>query len=141
MKWNTDYKALKNLGAEINALVAYQQAGNLWPFKTGFAAHCGLNVNFWDNLGVKAGYVYSPKHFITLYGNSLFNTVSQIDQTNYDGNNTMYVGLSYYRVIAKHYVVGAQAQAFQTWLHKSQELNFNFGLYLRVNPNFLIKKW
>ena len=141
MKWNADCKALKYMGAEINALAAYQQAGNLWPFKTGFAAHAGLNLNFWNYLGVKTGYVYSPKHFVTLYGNPLFNTISQADQTNYNGNNTMYVGVSYHRVIAKHYVIGAQAQAFQTWLPKCQELNFNFGLYLRVNPNFLIKKW
>lgn len=141
MKWNANRKALKYINAEVNLLAAYQQSGNLWPFKTGFAGHAGMDLNFWDFLGVKAGYVCTPKHFVSLYGNSLFNTVSQIDQTSYEGNNTVYLGVSYHRIIAKHYVIGAQAQGFQTWLPGSQKLNFNFGLYLRVNPNFLIKKW
>ena len=141
MKWNANRKALKQLSTEINLLAAYQQSGNLWPFKTGFAGHAGVNLNLWDYLGVKAGYVCTPKHFVSLYGNPLFNTVSQIDQTSYKGNNTVYLGVSYHRVIAQHYVIGAQAQAFQTWLPGSQNLNFNFGLYLRVNPSFLIKKW
>ena len=44
-------------------------------------------------------------------------------------------------LIAKHYVVGAQAEAYQTWLTNHNELNLDFGIYLRVNPNFLIKKW
>ena len=141
MKWNTDRKALKYMGAEVNMLAAYQQSGNLWPFKTGLGVHAGTDFNFWNHLGLKAGYVFSPKHFVSLYGNPLFNTLSQIDQTSYDGNNTLYARVDYHYVIAKHYVVGAQVEAFQTWLPKHQELNFDFGLYLRVNPNILIKRW
>lgn len=141
MKWNANRKALKHLGAEVNMLAAYQQSGELWPFKSGLALHTGVNLNLWNHLGIKANYLYAPKHFISLYGNPLYNTVSQIDQTDFDGNNTISARVSYHYVIAKHYVVGAQAEAYQTWLPKHSELNFNFGIYLRVNPNFLIKKW
>lgn len=141
MKWNVNGKALKKLGAEVNLLAAYQQSGQLWPFKTGFALHTGINLNLWDHLGINAGYLCTPKHFVSLYGNHLFNTISQIDQTSYEGNNTLSARICYHYVIAKHYVVGAQVEAFQTWLPKHNELNFDFGLYLRVNPNFLIKKW
>lgn len=141
MRYDTEYKALKNIGAEVNLLAAYQQQGELWPFKTGMAGHAGVNLNFWNQMNVKAGYVFSPKHFISLYGNSLFNTVSQTDHADYKGNNTLYLGISYHRVIARHYVIGAQAQGYQTWLPNAQNMAFDFGLYLRVNPSILIKKW
>lgn len=141
MKWNANRKTLKTLGAEINILAAYQQSGNLWPFKSGLAVHTGVDFNLWNHLGINANYLYAPKHFISLYGNPLYNTVSQLDQTNYEGNNTLSARVNYHYVIAKHYVVGAQAEAYQTWLPKHSELNFNFGLYLRVNPSILIKKW
>lgn len=141
MKCDTDRKALKNIGAEINLLAAYQQKGELWPFKTGFAAHASMNYNFWNQMDVKAGYIFAPKHFVTLYGNPLFNTLSQIDQTDYEGNNTLYVGINYHRIIAKNYVIGAQAQAYQTWLPNAQNMAFDLGIYLRINPSFLIKKW
>lgn len=141
MEWDANRKVLKKLGAEINMLAAYQQSGNLWPFKTGLAIHTGVNLNLWNHLGFNVNHLYTPKHFVSLYGNSLFNTISQIDQTSYEGNTTLSARVSYHRIIAKHYVLGAQAEAFQTWLPGNQKLNFNFGLYLRVNPSFLIKKW
>lgn len=141
MKWETGRKALNSLGAEINLLAAYQQSGELWPFKTGLAIHTGLNLKLWNYVGINTGYLCTPKHFVSLYGNPLFNTLSQIDNTSYDGNNTLYARVGYHRVIARHYVLGAQAEAFQTWLPNHSELNFGFGLYLRVNPSFLIKKW
>ena len=140
-KWNAERKVLKRLGAEINMLAAYHQSGHLWPFKTGLAVHTGVNMNLWNHLGLNAGYLCAPKHFISLYGNPLFNTVSQVDGTSYKGNNTIYARVDYNYIIAKHYVLGAQAQAFQTWLPKIQEFTFDFGIYLRVNPSFLIKKW
>ena len=141
MLYDTDRKVLKNIGAEANMLAAYQQKGELWPFKTGFAGHVGMNLDFWNQMDVKAGYVFSPKHFISLYGNPLFNTVSQADGTSYNGNHTVYVGINYHRIIAEHYIIGAQAQAYQTWLPGAQNMAFDFGLYLRVNPSFLIRKW
>lgn len=141
MKWNANRSALKQLGAELNMLAAYQQSGQLWPFKTGFAVHTGLHFNLWDHLGLKASYLYAPKHFISLYGNPLFNTVSQVDQTDYKGNNTFSARVSYHYVLDKHYVLGAQAEVFRTWLPDNKETSFNFGIYLRVNPSILIKKW
>ena len=141
MLYRTDRKALRNINAELNMLAAYQQKGELWPFKTGFSGHVGRNLDFWNQMGVKAGYVFSPKHFISLYGNPLFNTVSQKDGTSYNGNHTLYAGISYHRIIARHYVIGAQAQAYQTWLPGAQNMAFDFGLYLRVNPSILIRKW
>lgn len=141
MKWNANRKTLKHLEAEINMLAAYQQSGQLWPFKSGLAVHTGVNFNLWDHMGINAGYLYAPKHFVSLYGNPLFNTISQFDQSNFDGNNTLSARVSYHHVIAKHYVLGAQAEAFQTWLSNQNNFSFNFGIYLRVNPSFLIKKW
>ena len=141
MLYRTDRKALRNINTELNMLAAYQQKGELWPFKTGFSGHVGMNLGFWNQMDVKAGYVFSPKHFISLYGNPLFNTVSQKDGTSYNGNHTLYAGISYHRIIARHYVIGAQAQAYQTWLPGAQNMAFDFGLYLRVNPSILIRKW
>ena len=132
-------------GAELNALASYQQAGNLWPFRNGFAVHAGGDVRLWQQMGIKAGYVGAPKKFANLYGSPLFSTVSLADGTGMDGMHTIYAKLSWDRTWAKAYTLGAALDLFQSWYGhpegKRSEMNFSFGIYLRVRPEILIKKW
>lgn len=141
LQWNAGHRVLKELGAEVDLLAAYQQNGHLWPFKSGLAIHTRLDFNLFGRLGLHTGYLCAPRHFITLYGNPLFNTMSQNDHTSFSGNNTVYARADYHHVIARHYVLGVQAEAFQTWLPHHHEFNYGYGIYLRVNPRLLIKKW
>ena len=138
---------LTHIAGEVNAIGAYQQAGKLWPFKTGFALHAAGEVMLWDSWRLRLGHVAAPKHFISLYGNPLFNTVSKLDnELTYKGAQTTYLRTDYGRTVAKHYTFGGELEIFKSWLGKSadtkrSEFNFAFGVYIRVNPSFLIKRF
>lgn len=147
LKHRFENSALTHVAAEANVLAAYQQAGKLWPFNTGLALHAAGEVKLWDAWRLRLGHLSAPKHFVSLYGNPLFNTVSQnLYDTQFNGVHTTYFRTDYSRTIAKHYTFGAEVEVFKSWLGKStidtkDEFNFSFGVYMRVNPSFLIKRF
>ena len=65
----------------------------------------------------------------------------------HQGVSTAHMRADFHHTFATHYVLGAEAEAYQTWLGgsaqtaRSNELNFSFGIYLRINPQFKIKKF
>ncbi|MBQ0019838.1 MAG: hypothetical protein KBT39_04870 [Bacteroidales bacterium] len=164
-------KAFNNLDAQLNAMASYQQAGQLWPFNTGFAWHMGVSSHWFSHLSISADYQHSPKQFITLYGNPFFSTVSlknggthiEPDGTlkgqyehQYNGMHHIRLGIDYQYTFAKAYTLGAAAELFS--LHgrndkgtssnpadmtsaKLHEFSFSFGLYLRVSPSIILKKF
>ncbi len=133
--------AFSHWGAEIHALGAYQQSGSLWPFDTGFAANAAAEVGLWKKLNIKGGFFCAPKHFVSLYGNHFFSTLSVRDGKSWEGIQTAYAQINYHQTMAKHYTIGAEVEAYQSWLPQRQEFNFSFGLYLRINPRFVLKRW
>ena len=132
-------------GAELNVLGSYQQSGHLWPFQSGMALHAGGDVRLWDQMAVKAGYFGAPKQFANLYGSPFFSTVSLQDNTAMDGMHTVYAKVSWDKTWAKAYTLGAALDLYQSWYKHPEgsrsELNFDFGIYLRVCPEFVIKSW
>ena len=134
-------RTLTRLFAEADALFACQQSGHLWPFDNGAAFHATAGVSLWQRLHIRGGYFIAPKHFVSLYGNHFFSTLSVRDGKSHDGISTAYAHVEYNHVFAKRYVLGAEAELFQCSLSTRNESNFSFGLYLRVNPEFIIKRW
>lgn len=156
---------------QSNVLGSYQQAGKLWPYETGFAAHAGLSTEWMEHLTVDADYLYAPKQFASLFGNPFFSTFSMLDggtQVNADGtlsgqyqqlynkSHTLRIGLGYHHTFAKAYTLGASAELFNINARechnentvqsngtngKLKEFNFSFGIYLRVSPSFILKKF
>ncbi|MGN0234664.1 MAG: hypothetical protein ACI4B5_09610 [Bacteroidaceae bacterium] len=134
-------KALTQVFAEANALFACQQSGSLWPFDNGTAFHATAGLSLWKRLNFRAGYFIAPKHFVSLYGNHFFSTVSVRDGKSYDGMSTAYAHVEYNHIFAQRYVLGAEAELFQCYLPTRNETNMSFGMYLRVNPEIVIKRW
>lgn len=141
MRWNAQRKHLHHVTAEANLLVCYQQSGHLWPFDKGLAYHAAAEANLWDKLSFQGGVAHMPHHFVSLYGNPFFTTLSQKNGQSYRKLTTAYVRTFYSHTFAKHYTLGAEAEAYQCWFAGKSEFNFSFGIYLRLNPTFLLKRW
>lgn len=135
-------QALTHLRAEANALGSYQQSGALWPFKTGFAAHAAVGATLWDRLGLQLGYFHAPKHYANLFGTPFMSTLSiKRPGLQYDGMHTGYMDVNYTHTFSQAYQLGAQVEAFSAHTRGEDDFCFNFGVFMRVNPQILIKRW
>lgn len=136
------------VSAQLNAVVSYQQKGHLWPFNTGFAIHAGAQMKMINHLHVAADYLYAPKQFVSLFGNPFFSTISlRSPGTTYQGIHTLRTAVGYEYCFAKSYTLGAHAECFSEHAPANDnkpslsEVNFSFGLYLRVAPSILLKRF
>lgn len=147
MTWKAARPVLTSLGMEAGLLAAYQQSGTLWPFDTGLAYSATAWANLWKGLQVKAGWFHAPDHFVSLYGHPFFSTVSLRDHQSYSGLRSAWLHADYHYTFARDYVVGAGVEVYRNRLGRSaqsapgNELNFSFGIYLRVHPSLLIKQF
>lgn len=147
MHWYPTTRTVKRVNAEASVLATYQQSGTLWPFDTGVAYHLTAGADFRRGISLRAGAFRAPRHFVSLYGNPFFSTLSVRDGESHRGITTAYLRTDYHYTFHHDYVLGAEAEAYQCWLGrstlhpKSDELNFSFGIYLRLHPSILLKKW
>jgi hypothetical protein len=147
MHWYPTTRTVKRVNAEASVLATYQQSGTLWPFDTGVAYHVTAGADFRRGISLRAGAFRAPRHFVSLYGNPFFSTLSVRDGESHRGITTAYLHADYHYTFHHDYVLGAEAEAYQCWLGrstlnpKSDELNFSFGIYLRLHPSILLKKW
>lgn len=133
---------LTALSAEANVLGSYQQSGHLWPFDTGFAAHMAVGATLWNRMGLRLGYLESPRHYANLYGSPFLGTLSIKEPgRSFHGMHTAYLRADYTHTFARHYKVGAELEAFSAHSQQEHDLCFSFGIYLRVDPRILLKKW
>lgn len=147
MHWYPTTRTVKRVNAEASVLATYQQSGTLWPFDTGVAYHVTAGADFRRGISLRGGAFRAPHHFVSLYGSPFFSTLSVRDRESHRGITTAYLRADYHYTFHHDYVLGAEAEAYQCWLGrstlhpKSDELNFSFGIYLRLHPSILLKKW
>ncbi len=123
--------------AQANILACYQQAGQLWPFDKGLAMHAQGGLELWKSLSADIGYFFSPKDFVSLFGNPFFSSVSITDDTQaFHRLSTAYFILDYHRTFGKYYSFGANFEAYKVNSYDLNEFSFSFGFYLRVSPLF-----
>lgn len=140
-RWNIGRRALKHVTAEAAGLLAYQQTGDLWPFKSGGAGYAGVELGLWKFLDARVSYFLSPKHFVSLYGHHFYSSLSVKDGLDYGKLQTAAAQVRFHHTFARGYTLGADIEGYQTWLAGKGDFSFSFGIYLRVNPSFLIKKF
>lgn len=141
LHWNANKRVFKGMTAEVDGLMAFQQTGNLWPFKSGAAAYSSVSVGLWRFLETGVSYFVAPRHFVSLYGSHFYSTVSVKDELDYGKLHTVSANVRFHHTFAPGYTLGADAEAYQTWQSGRGEFNFSFGIYFRVNPSFLIKRF
>lgn len=142
----------KRMHFEVDALGYYQQSGDLWPFNKGAGLYARTTLDIHDDFLVNAGYLYC-KNFISLFGHPYYGAVSMIEEGMTLRNpQTFTITAEYSRTFAKHFGIGAKTEMYYnvpgTMQFKEGEkikgansFNFTIGIYLRVNPSFLIKRF
>ena len=145
-------KWFKTLHVEADLLGYYQQSGDIWPFDKGLAGYIRSTMELREDLLVNVGYLRG-KDFISLFGSPYFGAVSNDDtELTFGKAQTVTLAAEYYRTFAKHYGLGAKVEIYYampgdlkyadgTREKGSNSTNFTIGVYIRLNPSFLIKKF
>lgn len=141
MEWNPNYRILRKVTAEVNAMGYYQQAGNLWPVDDGKAWHASLAADLSD-FRVKVGY-WTGDDFISLFGIPYYGAASTVDAAHmYKNPSTIYAGFEYSYTFGKGYALGVDVDFYKPNADNiSHKTAFSAGVYLRINPSFLLKKY
>ena len=149
--WNAGYKWLKRVNVEVDVAGYYQQKGQLWPFDKGYGVYAEASADLAD-FRVKAGY-WRCHRFISLFGSPFYGAVSMRDEgLTFDNPSMVHVGAEYSRELAKGFSLGIDVDLYAhlpATLHGTDRegqrsgsaTSFSAGIYLRVNPSFLIKKF
>lgn len=148
--WNTGKRGLSQINIEADLAGYYQQAGKLWPYDNGY----GINLSSYAdvyNFRFKAAYWWCHD-FITMFGNPFYGSISTYDSDLRMNNPSMvYVGAEYSKVFSKGFSMGVDLDLYGHFpmivksetgptLWKSTKMSFSAGVYLRLNPSFLIMK-
>lgn len=148
MIWNTGHKVFRNVNWEIDVAGYYQQADKLWPFDNGYGLYVRASADIY-NFRVKASY-WKCYDFISLFGSPFYGAVSTAyPGLSFDNPSLYYFGLEYSRVLAKGFSFGVDVDVYKhgdltligngSANKRKGQTNFSAGIYLRVNPSFLIK--
>lgn len=152
LQWNARGRVLRRLTAEVAALGCWQQSGHLWPFDTGLAGSVSVSADFAKDFRAFVG-VFAARDFVSLYGAPFYSTLSQKHPgARFAHLLTPHVGAEWHHTFARDYTLGAKVDAYPlaagrlTHTDGSVEPatfsnNFSFGIYLRCNPRFLLKRF
>lgn len=148
--WNINNNKLKTIDAGVNVAAFYKQNGELVPFEKGYGlyAHASAQIS---GFKVKSSY-WMCKDFVSLFGNPMYGSVSiSEEQFYFDKPKTAYFGAEYSKSFGKGYAIGADLDIFyhfpvdtktpQGIQKQNGATSFSFGVYVRVSPSFLIKKF
>lgn len=145
---HTDHRLLRSWEAAAMGMVAFQQAGKLWPFDGGWAAWAELRAQTRFGLNLGLG-LWHGRDFVSLYGAPFFSTLSLKNKGGrFAQLTTAHWQLSYGYDLGAGCSFGAQADGFLTFQPRLQlpadfepaglRHAFSFGTYLRFSPNFLL---
>lgn len=148
--WNINHSLVRQAHFELDGLGYYQQAGMLWPFDKGAALYAHAYVDLSD-FRVKGGYFLGHK-FISLLGYPMYGCVSTKEEgMTYNTMKTGYLGVEYSHTFAPGYALGIDLDLFcqgkctsvdaaGTRVRTRMATSFAAGIYLRVNPSFLVNR-
>lgn len=148
--WNIAHRVVNRIGMEANFALSYQQAGELWPFDSGTGFYVRTYADLKD-FRVKAGY-WRCHDFVSLMGSPFYGALSFKDEgTLFHSPQMAILGLEYARSLGHGFSIGADVDVYchlkgnkttaeGEYLPTSSATSFSAGVYLRVNPSFLLWK-
>lgn len=148
--WNADCGAFKRLEGGINAAAFYMQKGDVVPFKKGYGLYAYSHADI-GSFRVKASY-WMCKNFMSVLGSPMYGSVStENDNYYFDRPKNAYLGGEYFRQLGKGYSLGvdfdvyfhfpADVSTAEGTIHQGSANSFTMGVYFRLNPSFLLKKF
>lgn len=148
---HTDNSILTRLNAEADVAYYRQMTGALLPFDNGKGVYLKAEADIW-RFCLRGAYWDSSK-FISIFGNPLYGSVG-IHNRNFQmqRNRTVCAQLSYAQELGKGFSWGVQADVFNTLptdnfvvgdkvYNNNNKVSLAAGIYLRVKPSFLLKKF
>ena len=151
VRLNTGNRLLTSWDFQLLGAIYKQQSGGELPFDDGYGIYAKAGANIW-RFHVNAGYWWN-KDFISIHGNPLFGAVS-INEDGYSVDNPTMAWLhaDYTQALAKGFTIAIHADIYNNfsvdaysseegWTEESNKLSFAFGLCLRINTGFLLKKF
>ena len=106
------------------------------------ALHAALGAQLWKRLTLEAGHVEVPKQYANLYGTPFMGTLStKIPGMRWHGTHNTYLNAAYTYRFSPAYALSAQAEFMNVLFGGQSRQVFSFGVYFRVSPSFLIKRW
>ncbi|WP_302813788.1 hypothetical protein [Leyella stercorea] len=148
---HTDNSILTRLNAEADVAYYRQMTGALLPFDNGKGLYLKAEADIW-RFCLRGTYWDSSK-FISIFGNPLYGSVGIHNRDfQMQRNRTVSVQLSYAQELGKGFSWGVQADVFNTLptddfvvgdkvYNNNNKVSLAAGIYLRVKPSFLLKKF
>ena len=148
---HTDNSILTRLNAEADVAYYRQMTGALLPFDNGKGLYLKAEADI-RRFCLRGAYWDSSK-FISIFGNPLYGSVG-IHNSDFQmqRNRTVCAQLSYAQELGKGFSWGVQADVFNTLptddfvvgdkvYNNNNKVSLAAGIYLRVKPSFLLKKF
>lgn len=148
---HTDNSILTRLNAEADVAYYRQMTGALLPFDNGKGLYLKAEADIW-RFCLRGAYWDSSK-FISIFGNPLYGSVGIHNRDfQMQRNRTVCAQLSYAQELGKGFSWGVQADVFNTLptddfvvdnkvYNNNNKVSLAAGIYLRVKPSFLLKKF
>lgn len=148
---HTDNSILTRLNAEADVAYYRQMTGALLPFDNGKGVYLKAEADIW-HFCLRGAYWDSSK-FISIFGNPLYGSVGIHNRDfQMQRNRTVCAQLSYAQELGKGFSWGVQADVFNTlptddfvvgdkMYNNNNKVSLAAGIYLRVKPSFLLKKF
>ena len=149
--WNTGHPLFRRAEAEVDIAGYYQQAGQLWPFDSGYGVYARAAVDIRD-FRVKASY-WRCDDFISLFGSPFYGAVSMVEEgAVFRRPRMVHLGAEYSRRFARGFSIGVEVDVYQhlsadwrdasgAWSSAGSATSFSAGVYMRVNPSFLLRRF
>jgi hypothetical protein len=153
-RWNTNRKVLKCLNLEYSLVGYVFHTGSIYDLKRGAGHFSKLSVQL-DKFNISSSYWYC-NYFISMFGSNFYGSVSTKEDGKYFRKPRMlHLNVDYTYPLGKGFVLGANAELYYylsgTMFSNDntpnfdpafgKNSNFSLGIYLRVSPSFLIKKY
>ncbi len=145
------------LGLEADLALFSQQCGTAFPFQSGHGIYATATAQI-ARFNLRAAY-WARHNFVTLYGNPLYGTMSVDEQgLTYRHPQTLTFRAEYAQPLGRGFSWGVSAETFATLPattaltttadgsttttleHRTTDLSFAAGIFLRCRPSFLLKK-
>lgn len=148
---HTDNSILTRLNAEADVAYYRQMTDALLPFDNGKGVYLKAEAAIW-RFCLRGAYWDSSK-FISIFGNPLYGSVGIHNRDfQMQRNRTVCAQLSYAQELGKGFSWGVQADVFNTLptdnfvvgdkvYNNNNKVSLAAGIYLRVKPSFLLKKF
>lgn len=132
---------LTKVTAEAEATYYLQQSGSLFSIHNGWGAYARTMLHFRHGINLDINY-FKNLNYVPVLGDGHFCCFKTSNKsTQYQHPDILNAAVEYSRTFAKRYTFGARADIYCMWMHPKMKCDMSAGVFLKVNPHFLIKKF